>query len=273
MTVCNKAITVAATEGVVVFDGIDFTGDALITLNNAKEVRFVNCRFYKLNPNSKKTMAITSKTAIELKLTVEKCYFGENPNLEQNAVYHILEGNFKAANGTSFSNNYFAKGCNTHNAINFYDVVDGATIGINKNFFERSASAVRLGIKGAAKATFLMNDNTYLETDTSEGGAWAGLLTIQPYGKQTKSWNDVVIKINNTANKSGVKGLVVFFANATDTHFDRTKNFPQVFVDGKKILPEEARLAAGTVIEDEASNPAPVPPAESTTVEPAEPQA
>ena len=262
MTVCNKPITVNASNGIVIFDGIDFTGEALISLNDAKEVYFKNCRFYKLTPSTKKTMAINSKSSVEMKLVVEKCFFGENPNVGTNAVYHILEGNIKAADGSSFSENYFVKGCNTHNAINFYDVVDGATIGINKNVFEYSGSAVRLGIKGAAKATFLMNGNKYLTTDPSEGGDWAGFLTIQPYGKSTTSWNDVTIKLSNTENKSGMKQLVVFFANPADTHFDRTKNFPKLYVDGVLQGPDDVHYASGTVLEDAAATtPVVTPPA------------
>ena len=262
MTVCNKPITVNASNGIVIFDGIDFTGEALISLNDAKEVYFKNCRFYKLTPNTKKTMAINSKSSVEMKLVVEKCFFGENPNVGTNVVYHILEGNIKAADGSSFSENYFVKGCNTHNAINFYDVVDGATIGINKNVFEYSGSAVRLGIKGAAKATFLMNGNKYLTTDPSEGGDWAGFLTIQPYGKSTTSWNDVTIKLSNTENKSGMKQLVVFFANPADTHFDRTKNFPKLYVDGVLQGPDDVHYASGTVLEDAAATaPVVTPPA------------
>ena len=273
MTVCNKPITVNASNGIVIFDGIDFTGEALISLNDAKEVYFKNCRFYKLTPSTKKTMAINSKSSVEMKLVVEKCFFGENPNVGTNAVYHILEGNIKAADGSSFSENYFVKGCNTHNAINFYDVVDGATIGINKNVFEYSGSAVRLGIKGAAKATFLMNGNKYLATDPSEGGDWAGFLTIQPYGKSTTSWNDVTIKLSNTENKSGVKQLVVFFANSSDTHFDRTKNFPKLYVDGVLQGPDDVHYASGTVLEDAAATaPVVTPPAakEDKTEEPAD---
>ena len=272
MTVCNKPITVNASNGIVIFDGIDFTGEALISLNNAKEVDFKNCRFYKLTPNTKKTMAISSKSSVEMKLVVEKCFFGENPNVGTNAVYHILEGNIKAADGSSFSENYFVKGCNTHNAINFYDVVNGATIGINKNVFEYSGSAVRLGIKGAAKATFLMNGNKFLATDPSDGGDWAGFLTIQPYGKSTTSWNDVTIKLSNTENKSGVKQLVVFFANPTDTHFDRTKNFPKLYVDGVLQGPDDVHYASGTVLEDAATAAPVTPPAakEDKTEEPAD---
>lgn len=273
MTVCNKPITVNASNGIVIFDGIDFTGEALISLNDAKEVYFKNCRFYKLTPNTKKTMAINSKSSVEMKLVVEKCFFGENPNVGTNAVYHILEGNIKAADGSSFSENYFVKGCNTHNAINFYDVVNGATIGINKNVFEYSGSAVRLGIKGAAKATFLMNGNKYLATDPSEGGDWAGFLTIQPYGKSTTSWNDVTIKLSNTENKSGMKQLVVFFANSTDTHFDRTKNFPKLYVDGVLQGPDDVHYASGTVLEDAAATAPVVTPAakeDKKTEEPAD---
>lgn len=273
MTVCNKPITVNASNGIVIFDGIDFTGEALISLNDAKEVYFKNCRFYKLTPSTKKTMAINSKSSVEMKLVVEKCFFGENPNVGTNAVYHILEGNIKAADGSSFSENYFVKGCNTHNVINFYDVVNGATIGINKNVFEYSGSAVRLGIKGAAKATFLMNGNKYLTTDPSEGGDWAGFLTIQPYGKSTTSWNDVTIKLSNTENKSGVKQLVVFFANPSDTHFDRTKNFPKLYVDGVLQGPDDVHYTSGTVLEDAAAAPVVTPPAaqeDKKTEEPAD---
>lgn len=248
MTVCNKPITIAASEKEVVFDGVDFTGEALIKLNNAKKVTFKNCRFYGLTPNVAKTMAINSASAIELQLIVENCFFGANPSIDTNVLYHILEGNFKAADGTSFSHNYFKKGVTTHNIINFYDVVDGATINVNNNYFEYSGSAMRIGPKGAAKCTFNMNNNTYAETDPAEGGVWGGLLTIQPYATQTTSFNDVVVNMSGNVNMTDNDQLVVLYANNTDTHFNKKTNYPKVYINGTLLA--EIPATPTTPVED-----------------------
>ena len=248
MTVCNQTITVDATEKEVVFDGIDFTGEARIQLNNAAKVTFKNCRFYRITPNTAKTMMMLAATAVPMVLVVENCFFGANPSEGANVLYHVLEGNFKIGDGSSFSNNYFANGCTTHNIINYYDVEDGATINVNGNHFEYSGSAMRIGPKGAAHCTFNMNNNTYDETDPSENGAWGGLLTIQPYSTQTTSFNDVVVNMNGNVNNTANPQLVVLYANNTDTHYNKETNYPKVYING--VLMEDIPLAPGTPLDE-----------------------
>ena len=59
-----------------------------------------------------------------------------------------------------------------------------------------------------------------------------------------------------------MKQLVVFFANPADTHFDRTKNFPKLYVDGVLQGPDDVHYASGTVLEDAAATaPVVTPPA------------
>ena len=71
-----------------------------------------------------------------------------------------------------------------------------------------------------------------------------------------------------------MKQLVVFFANSSDTHFDRTKNFPKLYVDGVLQGPDDVHYASGTVLEDAATTaPVVTPPAaakEDKTEEPAD---
>ena len=70
-----------------------------------------------------------------------------------------------------------------------------------------------------------------------------------------------------------MKQLVVFFANPADTHFDRTKNFPKLYVDGVLQGPDDVHYACGTVLEDAATTaPVVTPPAakEDKAEEPAD---
>lgn len=164
-------------------------------------------------------------------LTIENCYFGNNEADGENYIYNLFECNMKLADGSSISNNYFAKSNCTHNAINIYDVEDDAVITISGNVFEYSANAIRFGAIGSPKCTINIVDNTYLATDETYP-EYAGLLLIQPYGKQTESYEDVEINIRNTKEPEGYEGqLYYIYCGENDTQLNVATR-PSVYVDG-----------------------------------------
>ena len=250
-TAFTKPVTINAPEKAVVFDGCDFTQDALIKIIAADSVSFKNCRFFGLNAAAKKSYLILTDTNSEVKLVVDSCFFGDSPKNDVGSIYNLIELSGKLKTGSSISNNYFTKGCCTHNEINVYNVADEAVIGINFNEAEYSGNLVRIGLKGAPKCTINMVGNSYDETDHSENGDWAGLLLIQPYGKATTSMNDVVINLDDTVNKSDIDRILYLYAGGSDTHFNAETNYPQVFINGEKQT--DLYLAGGTVLDTAAS--------------------
>ena len=250
-TVFKKPVTINAPDKDVIINGMDFTEEALLTFTAAKSITVKNCRFYNLKPNAVKTMMIIG-SANPVKVVIENCFFGNNPAIDKNLMYHVVEGNFTLATGSSFSNNYFKSGACTHNAISIYNVEDNAVIACNNNYFEYSGCGFRVGIKGAAKCTINMRGNTYKTTDPSSGYEYAGLLTIQPYAKETTSFNDVVIKMADTRNLTDRKQVVMLYANKTDTPFDKSTNYPKVYIND--VLQTDIPAVGGTVVNDSSAS-------------------
>lgn len=112
-----------------------------------------------------------------------------------------------------------------------------ATIDISGNHFEYSANAIRIGFVGSPSCTINIFNNTYDETDT-ENPKWAGLLLIQPYGKQTISFGDLKVYLKrNRCTKKGTKYQDWYlYCNESDTQITG-ELYPQVYIDG--ILQEE----------------------------------
>ena len=245
-TVFTKPIVINAPDKDIVFDGCDFTGDAYVTITTAASVSFLNCRFYKCTPYQAKSYLVTG-ASVPVKIVVENCFFGENPSMDGKAYYNLFELNTKLKDGSSFSNNYFLKGCCTHNMLNFYDVdASGETepvIKVAKNVFEYSGNAVRIGLKGSPKCTLNFTGNRYDATDVPE---WAGLILIQPYGAQTTTFNDMKVNIDGTVNNSGNPQIIYIFSNPTDAQFNYQTNYPKVYIDG--VLVEKLTATSGTTV-------------------------
>ena len=232
-TVLKGKITLEESSNVVI-QGVTITDEAFIDATAANSVKFKNCKFVAATPENAKSYLIKAacKEDESTKFEFDGCYFGSNPNKGNNKLYNLFEINGRIADGSSFSNNYFAKDCCTHNMLNFYEVEDGATITVDNNVFEYSGNAMRIGFKGNAKATININNNEYKETDTSLDGIYAGYFLIQPYGKKTESFENVVININNMKKPEGQIGYV--YCGSEDTQLT-DKQLPTVKVDGNKI--------------------------------------
>lgn len=222
---CNK-------DSDVTISGVALTEDSLILTDQPKSLTFRNCKFANMAAVGKSFLILQSAfkdTATVLK--IENCYFGNNASDDTNYIYNLFECRMKLADGSSISNNYFAKSSCTHNVINIYDVEDDAVITIDGNVFEYSANAIRFGAIGSPKCTINITNNTYLETDESYPD-YAGLLLIQPYGKQTESYEDVTINITNTVEPEGYEGqLYYIYCGANDTQLNAETN-PSIYVNG-----------------------------------------
>ena len=74
---------------------------------------------------------------------------------------------------------------------------------------------------------------------TDEDLTYAGLLIVQPYGKQTTSFANAVINIDNTIFDGAIEGedyqLYYLYAGSNDMQFT-DYNVPTVLIDGNTVL-------------------------------------
>lgn len=225
-TKITKPITINGKGKSVVFDGFDFTEEGYIRVINAAEVVVTNCRIYNLSkdPDSTTSKGYWLKTLgdKETKISITYCFFGAN----NNTVYNMFELNTKLKDGSSFSNNYFVEDSCTHNHINLYGAAESATIDINNNIFELTGG-VRIGIKQEPVCTINIKGNTVLKTTDDE---WAGLICIQPYGRQTTSFANMTVNINNLTIPS--KQVAYYYVGSNDTPLVTVESRGKVYIDG-----------------------------------------
>lgn len=247
-TIFTKPVVVNAPEKDVVFDGCDFTAEALMQISAAKSLTIKNCRFYALTPNKSKSYGIIMDKAAKAKLIIENCFFGDNAGNEKGKLYNLMELTGSLMDGSSISKNYFTKGCCTHNQINIYQADQDAVINVNNNVAMYSANMCRIGLMGESKCVINMVGNAYYETDPSDGYDYAGLVLIQPYGKQTTSFNGMRLNVDKTKNGTSSDQIMYLYAGSADTPFNRKTNYPVVYVDGELVV--DVPLAGGTVVVD-----------------------
>ena len=231
-TVLGGKLTISAGANVV-FDGVTFNKDALIVAPGGGELTIRNCRMLDLNlPETGKLYPImTTGDTDPIKLSITNTFFGDNvgDGSESGKVYNLMELNAPMADGSVISNNYFSNACQTHNSINVYAAVEDATITISNNYWEKSANAIRIGVKGEPRVTFFIENNIYNSTDEDEPN-WAGLVLIQPYGTKTTSMALMTVIINNTKHFDEYQ-IWYKYAGSNDMQFT-DNNVPTVIVDG-----------------------------------------
>lgn len=215
----------------VIFDGVVLTKDAKITLEGNSEVTFQNCILTHITPKNGRDFPIYAQGTDPTKLEFKNCYFGQNPKNGANKMYNLMELDVPLRDGSCFSGNYFEKGTVSHNDINIYGVVDGATLTIENNTWEYSGNAVRLGMKGNPECTVNVLNNTYMSTDHSDNDIWAGLVIIQPYVKETTSFAKTRVNINKTVHND-LLHIYYLYTNSGCTQYTE-ENAPVVYVNGK----------------------------------------
>lgn len=173
----------------VVFDGVDFTGNGYVEIKNARSVTFKNCRVYGIIPDKAKSYWLSGfdfeKT---IKLVMETCFFGANPNDGTNKLYNLIEPQFILADGSSFSYNYFHDGCCTHNMVSLYGFAENANVNVNGNSFD--INGIRIGNVGNPVCTLNMKNNVVKSVISD---VYAGVCVIQSYPNKTTSFSNMQI--------------------------------------------------------------------------------
>lgn len=221
-----------------ILDGLTVSVETFVSLAGNSDVTMRNCRIVDCAPDRAKSYLIKGTSFDnKVKLVLDGCYFGTNTANELGKMYNGLELQATLLDGSIISNCYFAKNCVTHNVINIYGIDEGATVYIKNNHFEYSANAIRLGVVGEPTCRIICEGNSYDATDPDPN--WAGLMIIQPYGKQTTSHANMTVEINNTKHSDNGQ-LVYLFTNPSDTQFTE-ENKPKVYVNGvlQKLDPVE----------------------------------
>ena len=227
-TVLSGKISVQGSSDVVL-DGLTFTESSTITFDPEYSGKFSikNCKFVSLSKEgSTNTMAINIKKGSLCALDVRNNYFGSNDG----AIYNGLELTGELTDGSIIANNTFAKGFTSHNAINIYNVMDNATVYVNNNYCE-TVDFARIGIIGEPACTVSFYGNNYVQTATDD---WNSPIIVQPYGKQTTSFNNCKITINGM-KPTADEELLVVACGANDT--DVSNKLPIVQINGKYVTP------------------------------------
>ena len=86
---------------------------------------------------------------------------------------------------------------------------------------------VRIGIKQEPVCTINVKGNTVLKTTNDE---WAGLICIQPYGKQTTSFANMTVNINNLTIPS--EQVAYYYVGSNDTPLTTIELRGKVYIDG-----------------------------------------
>ena len=228
-TIIDGKIDVAAGTSVSL-DGVALTGNALVSLVDAGTVSMKNCIITNLTADDGGKCVFVASSATEpTKLTINGCYFGNNSTADEKGFKNTLELGCKLADGSYFSNNYFADKCSRNNDICIYDVEDGAVITVAHNTWEKSANGIRVGTKFDANCIINIKSNTYYATDDTE--EWAGLLLVQPYGAATTNMSGVTINISNTTKPEKPEQLFYLYSAGSDMPFTK-ETLPTIMVDG-----------------------------------------
>lgn len=230
-TKITEKLTINGDQSSVVLDGLDFTGNGYVEVKNADEVIIRNCRVYNMNVDgAAKNFWLHIFNDIPVKLVVEHCFFGSNPTSNGKKMYNLIEPTAKLKNGSSVSHNYFVDDCCYHNTINVYGCVENATINIDDNVFEMSAGTIRLGPKGEPKCTINMRDNVVLADNPVYTAEDQGLLTIQPYNKETTSLKNMTVILKNNTLASEQVG---YFGYTTRDLVITDENKAKIIINGK----------------------------------------
>ena len=214
----------------VTLDGVVLTKDALISLGDAKEVTLKNSIITGLSSNVAKGFVVKGTQAKPCKLTIENCYFGENPTVDGKSFKNTFELDCRLKDGSVFRNNYFAHGCSYNNDICIDEGEDDSKILMEKNTWEYSASGIRVGARYAAKCEVNINGNKYMATDKINP-EYAGLVLVQPYEKQTTSMKDIKINISNTSHYDPYQ-VYYMYSGSGDMPFTKD-TIPTITLNGK----------------------------------------
>lgn len=219
LTTFTGVITINAPNSNVVFDGVDFTGDALIIVEAANSVTLKNSRVHDINSRASVNFIETSGNA-SVRVIIENNYITNNTSIN-----NFL--NLKAPVGTSsvISKNNFATDACVGRAVAIFRTAPNAIIGINGNIFD--TLTVLLSTQGSGSATIAMNDNTVnmagLTADERE------LMLAQPDGNNTTTFKNIKVLVNRSTLPTDK--VVIGYCRTSDPQLTQA-DMPKVTIDG-----------------------------------------
>lgn len=229
-TVISEKLTINGVGSEVVLDGFDFTSNGYVDIENASSVIIKNCRIYGMNcEGAAKNYWLHIYNDIPVKLVVENNFFGDNTGTN-GKMYNLIEPTAQLMNGSSISDNYFTASCCIHNFINVYGVVDNSEININGNVVEMTAGGIRVGTKGDKVCVINIRNNKVLATNPAYANEDQGLVTIQPYNKDTISLTKMTITMSG--NELPCEQIIYAGYTSKDTVLN-SETMPKVIIDGK----------------------------------------
>ena len=229
-TIISEKLTINGDGSKVVLDGFDSTGNGYVDVKNASSVIIKNCRVYGMNcEGTAKNYWLHIYNDIPVKLVVENNFFGDNAGTN-GKMYNLIEPTAQFMNGSSISDNYFTAGCCSHNIINVYGVVDNSEININGNVVEMTAGGIRIGVKGDKTCSINVRGNKVLATNPVYTAEDQGLVTIQPYNKETTSFANMTIAMS--CNELPCEQIIYAGYTSKDTVLT-SETMPKVIIDGK----------------------------------------
>lgn len=232
VTKITELLTIDGAGKTVVLDGFDFTENGYVKILNAEDVVVRNCRVYGLNvEDAKKNYWLKAESSSPVKIEVKNCFFGDSIGSNGN-MYNLIEPHVVLSDGSSFSENYFTAKCCIHNTINLYGAAEGAKILVNENVFESSAGTVRIGVQGVPHCTIEVSRNKVLANNEMYTEADFGIVTVQPYGKQTETFENMTVLMDGNSCPS--EQLIYGYSGQQDTVLT-DENMPKIYVNGELI--------------------------------------
>lgn len=216
----------------IVLNGLDFTDNGFLEIQNANSVVVKNCRVYKLNcEDSNRKSWLTASGMIPVQIKVINSFFGANPGTN-GKMYNLFEAHATLKSKSSFSHNYFVNGACTHNTVNLYGAEEGASILVNGNYFGNADGALRIGVKGEPVCTIVAQNNEYNCPTESD---WNNYVFIEPNAKTTSTFaNMKIIASNNKFIGTGADPYLAW-SGSDDTLLSRESS-PKLTEDGKEVV-------------------------------------
>ena len=229
----TKPIIVNAPGEDIVFDGIDFTGDATVEITAANSVTFKNCRFYNIKLGSTKSETLIGNNTQNSKLAgykivIENCFFAKND------TYNMVSIGRMMLDGSSFNNNYMTDDCTKDDRFSAFIAQEGATYNFNGNRFEKyTENSFQFSFHKTPVATININDNIVgLPSDNLEYDV-RGLARFRPTPNSTQTFEHITVNANN--NKfTGKSDRIAFcqMKGAKDLVLT-AENVPTYYLNGK----------------------------------------
>lgn len=223
----------------LVFDGIKFTGTAMLDFRKAtpKSLIIRNCTFENIDHGEGKNddfVWISSNTAAGEPYPTMYFEFVNNYVGPDNVgIYNFLDMAVYLANGSKICNNTYKNHAVTHNVIKFYGIEAGGTIDVSNNHNDE-CDFVHMHLRGADNVTVNAENNTYKMVYTPGPKSVAAGYGIQAQGTNPKTLKGLTVNINN--NHCPEDETIIFAyskPSSGEMEFtDETK--PTVYIDGVK---------------------------------------